>query len=248
VGVLIPELPTRFILSGQAVEILLPETAPTPAESNGRLVIYHHGSGENQTSMRTDTRKTTIKEAMLNDGYTIASSNAHGSNWGNPASVDDYETLVAYMLANYTFTHVLHLSQSMGGLSGLTTVAGGVAQADGWAGIYPACNLADIYGIGVYASAIDTAYGIPGTGDYATQTAGSDPVLRAASAFTGIPMRFYASPSDTVTPKATNSDEMAALVAAETPEETVVACTGPHGDASHFQPSDLLDFWDRCCA
>lgn len=50
-------------------------------------------------------------------------------------------------------------------------------------------------------------------------------------------MRFYASTADTVIPKASHTDVMAALVAATTPESTVVARSGDHGDPSAF-PAD----------
>jgi hypothetical protein len=61
-------------------------------------------------------------------------------------------------------------------------------------------------------------------------------------------MRFYASPDDTSVSKAQNSDAMATLVGAYAAENDVVACTGNHGDASHFQSADLRDFFTRCLA
>jgi hypothetical protein len=73
-------------------------------------------------------------------------------------------------------------------------------------------------------------------------TNGNDPALKWGAAFRLVPMRFYASPGDTVVPKAGHTDVLAALVATSARESAVVVCTGNHGDPSHFQPSDYLAF------
>jgi hypothetical protein len=82
--------------------------------------------------------------------------------------------------------------------------------------------------------------------DYATLAAGHDPNLLKASVFRGLPMSFYASTGDTVVPRAGNTDALAAKVAGVASESDVIACIGNHGDLSHFQPSDLRAFFDRC--
>lgn len=231
-------------IGGQPAEVMV------PANRNGYLVIHYHGHGENQTAMRTDTwNKWPITQDLLAAGYMVAGSAAQSNNWGNPASVADYEALYAYVNGRWGVTKVLHLSQSMGGLSGLNTIAHGVVPAHGWAGIFPACSLSSMFAsnAGTYAASIRAAYGIASDGsDYSTKTSGSDPMTVSASLFTGVPMRFYASSSDTVATKADNSDAFSARVGSLTPEETVVACTGSHGNASHFQSSDLLAFFARC--
>jgi hypothetical protein len=82
--------------------------------------------------------------------------------------------------------------------------------------------------------------------DYASKTAGYDPMLRNANLFNGIRMRFYASADDVVVGKTENSDAMNTLVTGHATETEVVACTGTHGDPSHFQASDYVSFLDRC--
>jgi hypothetical protein len=230
-------------ISGQATMYLVP-TAP----QNGTLVVYHHGVGENEDAWLADTLKDTVRDALLADGYILAGSNAHDENWGNAASVADYNALYADAAARFTLTKVMFLSQSMGGLSGLNCVVDSTIPVAGWAGIYPVCSLADMFAnnAGAYAAAIRAAYGIAADGsDYAAKTAGCDPLLVAATEYT-IPMRFYASAADTVVGKTANSDAMSAHVADNTPEESVVVCSGDHGDPSHFQPSDLIAFFERC--
>lgn len=223
-----------FTLSGQAGMLMIPR------EPNGDLVVYHHGSGETEASYYYAPEKADLREALATAGYTVATSNAHGNNWGNQAAIDDYAALIAHVRSGHTVNRVLHLSQSMGGLAALTGISTGELEADGWAGIYPACNLAACYSS--FAAAIDTAYGI--SGDYAAKTAGHDPLLRAAGSYT-VPMRFYASPDDVTIPKTTNSDAMSAHCTSA-PERTVVVCSGVHGDPSHIQPTDLLAFFARC--
>ena len=214
------------------------------------VILYHHGVGGNEDAPFRDTNLRATTLALLAAGYVVASSDAgndldNWGNWGNQAAIDSYLSLYKYVHSQITVSGVLVLSQSMGGLTGLLSIAAGDISVDGWAGIYPACNLADMY-TGVYSGNIDTAYSI--SGDYAAKTAGHDPLLLPASSWSGVPMRFYASPSDTVVDSANNSDAFSALVAGDVPESTVVAATGDHGDASHFQNADLIAFFARCLA
>lgn len=81
---------------------------------------------------------------------------------------------------------------------------------------------------------------------YVTQTTGYDPNLNTGRSYRGIPMRFYASPGDTTINKTTNTDVLAGLVAGIASENTVIVCSGNHGDPSHFQPADTVAFCQRC--
>lgn len=234
----------------------LPARVQLPAAYDSRraapVVLYVHGSGESGAGPFTDTLKRTMMQDIANDGFIVASTATTGTNdWGNQAALDQYLTLYRYVRDHYAIGPVVLLSQSMGGIPGLLTLAERrVPGIVGWAGIYPACNLAQIYNVAgdpyTLKVAIDAAYAI--SGDYAVKTAGHDPVLKSAGAFRGVPMRFYASPSDLVVNKATNADAIASLVAPVARESTVVACSGDHGDPSHFQSSDLRAFLARCIA
>ena len=195
----------------------------------------------------SDALKVELREALLAEGHILAASNAHGDNWGNADAIADYNALYADAAARYTVNKVIFISQSMGGMSGLLCVEDGTIPVDGWLGIYPACNLAWCYAQGgSFLVSIKAAYGIASDGsDYAAKTAGHDPVLLDGTAFT-IPTRFYASAGDTRVTKADNSDAMALVVDAYATENDVVVCSGAHGDPSHFQPSDVVSFIERC--
>lgn len=230
--------------TSQNIRITVPKSYDSAV--GAPMIMCNHGSGDGEQSVFTDSNLRTVVNALLDAGYIVASTGAHGNNWGNQASIDDHYELYNYVRAHYNVKRTLLMGQSMGGLALLLTLAESrILNIKGWLGIYPVCNLANIYGLGVYTSQIDTAYGISG-GNYASKTAGHDPALMAGSAFRNIPMRFYASAGDTAVPKAQNSDALNALLSSNTAEHTVVVCTGNHGDASHFQPSDVVDFFSRC--
>lgn len=234
---------TTLALPSQPFLLLLPDEYDGSAVP---LIIYHGGTGETMSAPRTDTLKQTLITYLLSNGYAIVASNAHGNNWGNDASLADFVELHTWAKSQITPSVTLLLSQSMGGMSGLLTAAARPFAIAGWAGIYPVCNLADCYTNPTFETQINTAYNIPGGGTYAEQTAGHDPVLLSASAFAGLRMRFYASASDTIVSKTNNSDAMATLVDATATENDVVVCSGDHGDTSHFQPADLIAFFNRC--
>ena len=252
-GLLYTTVNTTDTIGAQNIMVLVPSTGsavPYNAANPTNVILYFHGSGEDQTGLTTDSLKFTVRDALINAGYILAGSNARGNNWGNQASVDDYAALDKYVRDNYNVKNVALWSQSMGGLDGLSALAQGKVKAVGWLGTYPVCNLANLYSLGTYTSAINTAYGITGIGNatYANLTWGNDPALMRGFSWRHVPMRFYASSGDTVVPKANNTDVLAALVAGSCRESAVVACTGNHGDPSHFDAASYLAFFARCFA
>lgn len=240
-------------ITGQSILLLVPaEGSSNPYNSANPtpVVIHTHGSGETETGLISDSRKFACRDALINAGYILAASNARGNNWGNQASVDDYAALEKYLRTNYNVKGVALWGQSMGGLDALSVITQGKIAVVGALLTYPVCSLANLYGLGTYTSAINTAYGITGTGiaTYSNKTYGMDPALKPANAFKDMPMRFYASSGDTVVPKSANTDVMRSIVASTRTEAEIIVCTGEHGDASHFQASDYLAFFGRCFA
>ena len=244
---------TTDTIGAQNIMVLVPNSSagvPYNSANPTNVILYAHGAGEDQTGLTTDSLKFTVRDALINAGYILAGTNARNDNWGNQASVDDYAALDKYVRDNYNVKNVCIWSQSMGGLDGLSAIAQGKIKVVGWLGTYPVCNLANLYALGGFTGAINTAYGITGVGiaTYANKTWGNDPALKQGFNWRHIPMRFYASSGDTVVPKANNTDVLAALVAGSCRESTVVACTGNHGDPSHFDATSYLAFFARCFA
>ena len=240
-------------LTGSAIMVLIPSGAssnPYNSANPTKTIIYCHGAGETAGALLADSLKLGCVNALLDAGYILADCSAGGSVWGIQSSVDPYAGLDSYLRANYNVSGIGVWSQSMGGLAGLhvieqTKVTGIV----GWLGTYPVCNLANLYSLGTYTSAIASSYGIgAGTATYANMTYGMDPVLRSAKAFRDTPMRFYSSRSDTVVPGLNNAEVLQATVASTRREAVLVQCTGNHGDPSHFIPAEYLAFFNRCFA
>lgn len=239
------------LLTGQNIRIVVPNsTSPNPynAAVPTKAVLFIHGSGGNETDLTNLTKSIVpVVNALVDAGYIVANSYAHGDAWGNAQSIDDYAALEHWLRLNYNIKGVAIWSGSMGGLAGLSIAAQGKFPIVGWLGTYPVCNLADVYA-GAFTSIINTAYGITGVGiyTYANQTYGYDPALKTAKAYKNIPMRFYASSGDTVVAKAANTDVLQAIVSGSRKEAEIVVCSGEHGDHSHIQPTDYLAFFDRC--
>ena len=237
--------------TGQAIMVLVPNalaSVPYNAANPTNVVLYSHGSGEDQAALVSDSKKSATLTALLNAGYIVAGTAAHGpSNWGNQLSVDDLAALDQYVRANYNVGKVALWGQSMGGLSALSAVAQGKINVTGALLTYPVCSLSSMTS-GAFSTALNTAHGVTGSGiyTYANQTNGMDPVLKPASAYRDVPMRFYASAGDTVVVKATNTDALVSTVSGSRIECDVVVCTGDHGDPSHFIPADYAAFFNRC--
>lgn len=239
-------------VTGQAYMILVPSTGsahPYNSSNPTPVIIYAHGMGEDQTGLLADSLKSTCVSALLNAGYILAGTNAHGMNWGVQSAVDDYANLDRVLRAAYNVKGVGMWSQSMGGHAGLLAIAQNkVRGIVGWLGTYPSCNLAAVRAMGVYASSIDSAFNITGAagGTYAQRTYGNEPLFIPAVGYKHIPMRIYASPGDTVIPKADATDLLQALVTGTARSNVTVVCSGQHGDPSHFVPSEYVAFFDAC--
>lgn len=233
-------------VSGVSGRVLVPDTYNSLKRTT--VVMYHGGVGETETAPTADSLKETVVQALVNAGCLVVAANGYGGDdWGNQTALDDYDAMFDFVSARWDGDDVIILSQSMGGISGLSAYANNLyANVRGWAGIYPATNLSAMFAAnaGLYASSIRTAYGIAADGsDYSTKTSGYDPNLYTTSVWSGKAFRFYASSGDTVVGKTNNSDAMhTKVVAGGASVSSVVACTGNHGDASHFQPFNLLGF------
>lgn len=224
---------------------ILSPSGSSAAESRD-LVVYIHGAGDDHTALTTGTGFKLLQgtiQAVMTLGMRFASCDAHGDNWGNQSSLDDYVDLVNTIRATYGVRRIYFYAGSMGGLDAMSLVSKSLLPIRGAYMIYPALNLAWLYGAS-FTAAIDTAYGITGTppNTYALLTAGYDPILNAPATYRGIPMRLLSSPSDTTVDKINNSDAFAALVGPYA-TTSVLKTVGAHGDLSNYQPQDVYNFF-----
>lgn len=95
-----------------------------PQKPNGYGVIFLGGSIAFVSDKSSDWHENTYKKALfdylLEEGYTIGYSNAHGANFGNDKAIQDILNLHQYMIKETGIDQFVHLfAISMGGLLAL---------------------------------------------------------------------------------------------------------------------------------
>lgn len=236
----------RFTVGSDSAYLMVPKYQQTLTR---HLVLHTHAMGEPSVDFcATDPRQRPVTSALLAAGYVVAASTAAGDNWGNQAALDAYAALHAAIGdLGYTLDKTVLLGVSMGGIPALLSYAGGVIpRVAGFIGICPAASLAAAWSNGALTTAIRTAYGIAGDGsDYASKTAGHDPMLFAVPTWNDKRLLMFASNEDTTTLKASHADALAARATGATVAE-VVTCSGAHGDADQYRAAAVLaavDAW-----
>ena len=209
-----------------------------PTEKTQKVVVYTHGSGERVENIFRDPKKEPVFNTLLNAGYAIATTDAHGDNWGNAASERDQLALVRE-LRTRGLGDVYVLALSMGGFNGLALLDDVPVKA--WAGIFPACDLRSVYELGLYPGEIRAAY------DRTGRRLGDAIARRSPVDFDppdGLPMRFWASPGDRVIAKGENTDRCAALARERGAQVEVTTTTGDHGDPSNYDAQGVLRLFE----
>lgn len=239
-------------VTGQNIQVHVPNVnaaIPYNSANPTDLIIYCHARSGDQTEFTTDANAGAMRDAFADAGLLVIQSNAHGNQWGNQEACDDYADAFNYANANYNVNRVILMSASMGGAAMFNCCSQQkIPKVIALLGLFPVCSLDNMITAGTYASEIHTAFGASAPPTMHDAARGMDPVLRWGSAFRGTFIRLYASPSDTTVSKAGNSDLMNTLAASSSRECTVVVCSGAHGDASHYQPTDATDFIARAQA
>ena len=223
----------RFEVRGQPAALI------TPKQRTSKVVVYMHGAGERIESAFRDVAKDGTFKTLLGAGYALAATDAHGDNWGNPASVQDQLALVAE-LRERGLPDVYVLALSMGGLDGFQVL--GRTPVKAWAGIFPACNLASVWDRGLYRGQIRAAYGLSARESPRGVLRGRSPV--PIDPPEGLPMRFWASPGDRVIPTRPNTAACAAIARRRGARVEVTTTRGDHGDASNYEPAGVLALFE----
>jgi esterase/lipase len=95
-----------------------------PEKPNGYGVIFLGGSiafvSDKSSDWHENIYKKALFDSLLEEGYTIGYSNAHGANFGNDKAVQDIINLHQYMVKDTNIDNGVHLfAISMGGLLAL---------------------------------------------------------------------------------------------------------------------------------
>ena len=223
----------RFQVRGQAAALI------TPRQRTSKVVVYMHGAGERIDTAFRDVAKDGTFKMLLDAGYALAATDAHGDNWGNPASVQDQLALVAE-LRTRDLPDVYVLALSMGGLDGFQVL--GRVAVKAWAGIFPACHLASVWDVGLYRGQIRAAYGLSARASPRGALRGRSPVSIDPPA--GLPMRFWASPDDRVIPTRPNTAACAAIARRRGARVEVTTTRGDHGHISNYDPAGVLKLFE----
>ena len=223
----------RFEVRGQPAALI------TPKRRTSKVVVYMHGAGERIESAFRDVAKDGTFKTLLDAGYALAATDAHGDNWGNPASVQDQIALVAE-LRERGLPDVYVLALSMGGLDGFQVL--GRTPVKAWAGIFPACHLASVWDLGLYRGQIRAAYGLSASASPRGALRGRSPV--PIDPPQGLPMRFWASPGDRVIPTRPNTAACAAIARRRGARVEVTTTRGDHGHISNYDPAGVLALFE----
>lgn len=201
-----------------------------PKNPNDDLVVYAHGNGEIARSIYENPSVASLTTALLNAGYTVASSDAYGNAWGNAASVEAYAALTKETKKRFALRNVDMLSASMGSLAALS-----VAQQDhdvhNFAALFPVCDLSSLL------NQVDIAAGVKASG---VDVSAFSPVVVPS----GLRMLMWASTGDTRVPVKTNAQKCLSSALENGDDATLVRTTGNHGDASNFDPARLVAFFN----
>lgn len=228
-----------LVIGGQDALILTPPGLEPEAEAP--LVIYHHGRGEDWNAIESRNNLLSTMCALGAAGYVIAGSHAHGNNWGNQEAIDDYVALHDMIAAERPIRDVMFLSVSMGGLSGLVTLARGVIpDVRAWIGIAPVTNLGYFYfDDDEIRPQVEAAYGGPPDPEH-------DPMALDPAVFRGVPMLLWASYEDETVPRTENADRFLEHLG-EHADAQMITLFGSHGGFSEqpaFSPDEVVAFFD----
>lgn len=222
---------------------------PNPKPSGNTLVIWSHQHTGTE-ALSSSFFAYPLIHAAINEGYIFAASRMHGDSWGNAAALTDLTNLYNYVNERWPVSNVILIGGSMGGLATASAKPfASVPNIKGCIGIDAVFDLAAMHANASYTTTIRTAYGVASDGsDYATKTAGHDPMLRPASDFAGVRWRFYASDTDATVPPAVHSDAFAAKLAGTAPEAAVIRHAEGHLTPPGIRPADVVAFIKRCIA
>lgn len=100
-----------------------------------------HGYGASHEAVTFGNQHAFTQE-LIDLGFVVASSDAHGNAWGSEASQADYLALYRHVQDRFEVEDVVIVSESMGGIAGLNIAAdGAIPELVGWVGVSPVVDL-----------------------------------------------------------------------------------------------------------
>lgn len=206
------------------------------------IFMFHgHGGTPDRYGNSADGYYPAAK-AYVDAGFIVVSAGylPNTMTWGSDDSLLAYEWAYNYVCSFVAFSNVIFHANSMGGIESLLTIARGVIPCEGWIATVPTTNLKDNYDTN-FGPSITTAYGIAANGsDYATKTAGHDPMLLDPSFMYGLAVYVMIATDDTTVYPARNWDLFEPKIKDHLRSYKRVNVTGGHTSSSLNNSSATL--------
>lgn len=202
-----------------------------PKRSNGALVVFLHGWGQDRWSLIARRKEATVSHTLSAAGYTMLAADAGGKAWGDPSSVADYRSLIRATQRRYDLRDVFLMGESMGGLATmqLARTLPEVRAVTAW---FPVCDVRTMRAPR-FRDTIREAW-------RGRSRAGVSPVRVGPK-----PMLIWASAADTVVDARRNSAVCVTGARAAGAQVTYFHTSGEHGDPSNYDPDAVLAFFQR---
>lgn len=229
------EAPTGSVIygrvKGQDVRLSMP-----PTRDPKGIAIYFHGQNGGVDNRMDEP----WLQALVRDGWIVASSDFHTDSWGNEASTEDTTNLIAWAEEQTGNVPIkLYVSGSMGGTVSLNAMTHAGLAPPCWYGVKPAVDLTKMDNVPGANRIISEAFGGPVPFD-------RNPVNLIDQMPTSTRYRMVTSPEDTWVKESENTGPLAAGLRARGAEVSVLTVHGTHDDPSHFDVDDLLGFAQSC--
>jgi pimeloyl-ACP methyl ester carboxylesterase len=202
-----------------------------PKKPNGGLVVFLHGWGQTRWTLLSRREEASVAHAVSEAGFTILAADAKGKAWGDTASVADYRRLITRTQRKYDLRDVFLMGESMGGLATmeLGRTLPDVRASTAW---FPVCDLHTMREQRFQAT-IRASWRGRSRAQVSPVSVGDTPLM------------VWASPADTVVLASTNAAVCVAEAKAAGAEVTYFHTTGEHGDPSNYQPSTVVQFFEK---
>ena len=229
------EAPTGSViygrLKGQDVRLSIP-----PTDQPKGIAIYFHGQNGGVDNRMDEP----WLQALVRDGWVVASSDFHTDSWGNEASTEDTTNLLDWAQEQTDRMPIrLYVSGSMGGTVSLNAMTHAHLAPACWYGVKPAVDVTKMGNVPGAERIIREAFG----GDVPSDR---NPVNTISQLPTSTRYRMVTSPEDTWVKESENTGRLAEGLEARGAEVSVLVVHGAHNDPSHFDVDDLLRFAASC--
>ena len=229
------EAPVGSVIYGttwdeQQVRLSMPATN----EPKGIAVFFHGQNGHVDNRMNDPWL-----QALVRDGWIVASSDFHTDSWGNEASTEDTRQLVSWAEKESGTPVRVFVSGSMGGTVSLNAmIHGGLAPAC-WYGVKPAVDMHTMGNVPGANRIISEAYGgeVP---------ADRNPVDNVDRLPLETRYRMVASRGDTWVFFDKNAGPLARGLEKRGGEASIHEVQGTHDHPSHWDADDLVAFANSC--